>query len=208
MTTPLVAIAQNRGNTIAQKFLKASDDASAVIGDRYGELAQRGQMYFGTVAAVTLPVNAATLASKFGLYNPANSGIMIELVDIDAHYVVATTVVNALGIYMSNGANATGATFTTQVTAGNARAGEGPASVGQFYSAVTHVGTPVLQDIIGGWGAVTDGGATPVYKQWTTGRRILLPPATLIAIAMTTAAGTGSGFTGSISWVETPYAPV
>lgn len=208
MTTPLVATAVNRANTQALKYLKATDDASQIVADRFDELAHRGAMFYGTVAAVTLPVNAATLVSKMGLYNPANSGTLLELVDIDAHYVLAATVVNALGIYASNGSNATGATFTTQVTANNARHGEGPASIGQFYSAVTHVGTPTLIDIVGGWGAVTDGGATPIYKDWTRGRRILIPPATLIAVAMTTAAGTGSGFTASLSWVETPYVTI
>ena len=208
MTTPLVANAFNRAGTTAAKFLKATDDASMVIADRFQELAHRGQMFSFSITAATVPVNAATLASKWGLYNPANSGILIELVDVEAHYVVATTVVSALGIYYSSGSNATGATFTTPATNENCRVGEGPKPVGSGYSAVTHVGTPALLDIVGGWGAVTDGSSTVVYKNFTQGKRILLPPATLIAFAMTTAASTASGISGTCTWVETPYVPI
>lgn len=195
-----VASAANPG----EKSLRVSDDGSLVANSRYAELAARGQVFHLSRAAVTLPVNAATLASVFGLYNPPGSGKMLEMIECEAHAVLATTVVNALGLYYSNGTNASGATFTTQIsTIENARIGEGVSTVCRAYSAVTHVGTPVLADIIGGWGAVTDGGATPIRKQWNGS--IQVPPGTLLALAMTTAAWTGSGFTGLLRWAEVPY---
>lgn len=189
-----------------EKIVRCADDGELVMTERYQELAARGQVFHLSRAAVTLPVNAATLASVFGLYNPPGSGTMLELIEAEAHAVLATTVVNALGLYYSNGTNASGATFTTQIsTIENARLGEGVPTVCRAYSAVTHVGTPVLADIIGGWGAVTDGGATPIRKQWNG--RIQVPPNTLLALAMTTAAWTGSGFTGLLRWAEVPYVP-
>lgn len=199
--------ATSRSGTQVFGPMKMTEDAAQLQMPGYADYAMRGQMFSFSVAAVTLPVNAGTLASKMGLYNPPNSGVFVEIIDVEAHYVVATTVVNAVGLYYSNGSNATGATFTTPGTALNARVGEGPASVATPYSAVTHVGTPALIDIIGGWGAVTDSGSTPIRKQYglSTGKRILLPPATLLAVAMTTAASTASGFTGTITWVEIPY---
>ncbi len=198
----------NRVGGISDQVVRSADDSSLVETSIYGEDAIRGNQFSFSVAAVTLPVNAATLASKMGLYNPANSGIFVEILEISAHYVVATTVVNALGLYVSQGSNATGATFTTPATTTlNARVGEGPAGIATAYSAVTHVGTPALVDIVGGWGAVTDSGSGAIYKTYglSTGRRILLPPASLLAVAMTTAAGTGSGFTASLAWRELPY---
>lgn len=188
------------------KVVRVGDDGSLVAQNRYAELANRGLVYSASRAAVTIPVNAATLVSVFGLYNPAGSGKMVELIEAEAHAVLATTVVNALGLYYSNGSNASGATFTTQLQSAveNGRAGEGIASVCRFYSAVTHVGTPALLDLIGGWGAVTDGGATPIRKAWDG--KILLPPGTLASLAMTTAASTSSGITALLRWAETPYA--
>jgi|CXWL01.1.fsa_nt_gi hypothetical protein len=185
--------------------VRAAPDGMLPTMSRYAELAQRGNVYSASRVTMTLPVNAATLVSLMGLYNPPGSGKMVEMIDIEAHYVVATTVVNALGLYYSNGSDATGATFTTQLQSAveNARVGEGVPSVCRFYSAVTHVGTPKLLDIVGGWGAVTDGGATPIRKEWNG--VIQVPPGTLLAVAMTTAAATGSGVTAMIRWAEVPY---
>lgn len=182
---------------------RAADDGSLVAATRYQELAMRGKVYTGSVAAVTLPVNAVTLASKFGLYNPPGSNVFLDIIDVEVHYIVATTVVNAVGIYYSNGTNATGATFTTAGVIENGRVGEGQTPNGRFYAAVTHVGTPALIDIIGGWGAVTDGGATPVRKEFNG--KLLVPPGTLIAVAMTTAAATATSVSGAIRWAEIPY---
>lgn len=187
--------------------MRVGDLGDAMIGTRYQELAMRGLVFSFSRAAITLPVNAATLASLMGLYNPPGSGKFLEIIAVEGHYVVATTVVNALGLYYSNGTNASGATFTTQLQSAveNARVGEGVPSIARAYSAVTHVGTPALLDIVGGWGAVTDGGATPIRKVWAQESPLLIPPGTLLALAMTTAAATGSGFTGVIKWAETPY---
>jgi hypothetical protein len=184
--------------------VRVTNDGSLSAAPRVQELAMRGRVYSASVVAQTLPVNAATLASKCGLYNPPSSGYMLELLDISAHYVVATTVVNGIAIYYSNGTNATGATFTTAGVIENGRLGEGPTPAARFYSAVTHVGTPLLVDIFGGWGAVTDGGSTLCFKDYSN-KGLLIPPTTLIAVAMTTAAATGSGVSITLRWAEIPY---
>lgn len=167
----------------------------------YAELVRQNKVFSASAAAVTLPVNAATLASKFGVYNPPGSNVNLEVINISAHAVVATTVVDALGIYYSNGTNATGATFTTQGTPESGLVGSG-SGIARFYSAVTHVGTPTLLRLVGGWGAVTDGGSTEVSRDFNGS--LIIPPGTLIALAMTTAASTGSGVTLEMSWAEIP----
>jgi hypothetical protein len=195
-------VAQQAGESYVPT--RVGTDGSLVMAPRYQELASRGQVFNFSRAAVTLPVNAATLVSLFGLYNPPSSGKMLEIIDVEAHAVVATTVVNALGVYFSQGSNASGATFTTRTnTIISARVGEGLQSVCEAYSAVTHVGTPVLAAIVGGWGAVTDGGSTPVRKEFNGS--LQFPPGSLIALAMTTAAATGSGITLGLRWAEVPY---
>lgn len=192
--------------TPADKIIRVSDDGGLIAHPRYAELAMRGQVFALSRAAVTIPVNAATLASVFGVYNPPGSGTMLEMIECTAHAVVATTVVDVLGLYYSSGTNASGATFTTQIsTIENGRMGEGVPSVCKAYSAVTHVGTPVLADLIGGWGAVTDGGSTEAGKEWNG--RLMAPPGTLLALAMTTAASTASGITAMLRWAEVPYVP-
>lgn len=199
----LRGVAQNQANPNQQKSVRVGDDGSIVLTDRYAELAARGKVFHFSVAAVTLPVNANNLVSLFSVYNPPSSGVMMELIECEAHYVVATTVVNALGLYSLD--NQTGATFTTLAPARSSRLSEGIASACRAYSSVTFSGTPILQDIIGGWGAVTDPTSGPTRKLWNG--KIQVPPNNLIAIAMTTAAATASGFTGLLRWAEVPYVP-
>lgn len=194
---------QSLGNA-GEKTVRTGDDGSIAFLDRYAELAARGKVFHFAAAAVTLPVNANNLVSLFGIYNPPGSGVMMELIEAEAHLVVATSVVNALGLYSLD--SQSGATFTTQAnTVRSSRLSEGVSSAVRAYSAVTYSGTPLLQDIIGGWGAVTDGGATPIRKLWDG--KIQVPPNNLISLAMTTAAATASSFTGLLRWAEVPYLP-
>jgi hypothetical protein len=197
-----------RNGSIVDKVLAIGDDGSMLETGAYANATMRGQQYGASFSAVTLPVIAATLASKAGLYNPPNSNTFVEILEVTVQTVVATTVVDAVGVYASQGSNATGATFTTPgATTLNSRVGEGPTSIATAYSAVTHVGTPFLVDIVGGYGAVTASGNGSVYKAYglSSGRRLLFPPSSLIAIAMSTAASTASGVSVEIVWQEIPY---
>ena len=182
---------------------KAGEAVVTELHGKYFTENYRGNVFGFSVAAVTLPVNAATLASKFGVYNPPGSGKVLELVRCDMAYVVATTVVNGVGLYYSTVASgAAGSTFTTAGTAISLNLGgnSAPAAVG--YSAVTHVGTPVLAAVMAYSGAVTS--TTVGVISYSFDGSILVQPGTLLAVAMTTAASTGSGFTGMLTWAEIP----
>lgn len=187
---------------------RASDDGSQVIVDRYSELALRGKVFIATRAAVTIPVNASNLVSVFSLLNPANSGVFLDVFEVSAHAVLATVVVDALGVYFQSGSLAAAATLTTRDTTDvqNARLGEGAANVGQLYSALTHSGTPILAGLVGGWGAVTDGGDNEVFRAFNG--KLLLPPGGIVSLAMTTAASTASGITAEVKWAEIPYTAI
>lgn len=194
-----------RAGTSYKKNLRGSTDGFLLTDARYRELAMRGQVYTFSRAAVTLPVNTSNLVSVFGIYNPPGSNKFLELIDVEVHAVLATTVVNAVGLYVSSVNLSAAATFTTQTNVGleNGRPGEGSQAAALPYSAVTHSGTPRLLDIIGGWGAVTDGGSTPVRKDFNG--KWLIPPGMLLSLAMTTAASTGSGITAMLRWAEVSY---
>ena len=167
----------------------------------YAELCRQGKIYYASVAAVTLPVNAATLVSKFTIYNPPGSNVNLELIEINAATVVATTVVDGVGVYYSSAAQTAAGTFTTLGTVTNALL-NGPSGQAQFYSAYTASGTPTLGRLLGGWGAVTDTGPNTVTKDfWGS---LLVPPGTSIHVAMTTAASTSSGITLDALWAEIP----
>jgi hypothetical protein len=189
----------------SSSILTAVDDMGAVVqSPRYQYLAARGKVFSFAVAAVTVTVNASNLVSVCSLYNPSGSNVMAEILDVEAHAVVATTVVNALGVYFQNGSLVEAATFTTRSNAIiNGRLGEGQTPALQAYSALTHSGTPALAAIVGGWGAVTDPTSCPTRKDFSGS--LVIPPRTIVSLAMTTAASTATGVTMQIRWAEVPY---
>ena len=79
------------------------------IGGKYRAAALRGNVFYMStlIAGVALPVNAATLVSKFTLWNPAGSGKLVELIEFSMGIDSATEVVN--GIALGWQANVTGA---------------------------------------------------------------------------------------------------
>ena len=188
-----------------ETVLKSGRAGDLIMSQQFGNYSERnsrGLVGFASVAAVTLPVIAASLVSVFTLYNPVNSGIYMELIEADFSSVLATTVVDTVGLYSSTAAATALGTFTTK---GNPRSGilqNGFIGAGQFYSAYTHSGTPTLEAIIGGWAAVTDSALNTVHKDFKGA--VLIPPGIAASFAMTTAASTASGITGSCSWVERP----
>lgn len=181
---------------------KAGEQIAAELCGKYYTRNYRNGVFAFSQAAVTLPVNATTLVSKLGVYNPLGSGKNLELICFDMAYVVATTVVNGVGLYYSNGTNASGATFTTAGTIISGVLGGGGTSVATGYSAVTHVGTPTLGALLAYTGAVTSTAVNSVHYDFDG--RVIVPPGTLLAVAMTTAASTASGFTGMLHWAEVP----
>lgn len=190
------------GAEVAAKFGRNGD---MIVGQQFGpysEKCSRNVVGLVSIAAATLPVVANNLVSVMTIFNPANSGYYLELIDADFSTVLATTVVDSVGLYSSSVTLSTAGTFTTR---GNVRSGilqNGFGGVGQFWSAYTHSGTPVLEKLLGGWAAVTDSGLNTVHYDFKGG--ILIPPGVASSFAMTTAASTGSGITGACSWVERP----
>lgn len=181
-------------------------DVNSYVSELHGKFYKAnydGRVFSANVTAITLPVIAASLASKFALFNPSGSGVNLELIDFDLGQVLATTVVDTVGIYGQNGPVAAAATFTTLGTVLGGKLVDA-ASGGQarFYSALTHSGTPTRIALLGTFGAVTNPTDSGIHYEFDG--RLIVPPGGLISVAMSTAAGTASGLDVGIRWAEWP----
>lgn len=170
---------------------------------KYYHAAYYGRLFSFNRTAVTVPVIAATLASVFSLYNPPTSTVNAELVDFDVGIVLATLVVDTLGLYWQGPTLASLATLTTIGVIGtNWFAGAVGGNAGQVnpYSALTHSGTPVRIDVVSQFGATSSTNDSPLHKEFDG--KIILPPGHVISAAMSTAASTGSGIDLGLHWME------
>ncbi len=170
------------------------------LSGRWAERTYRGNVHMFSVAAVTIPVNASTLVSVYGIYNPPGSGKVLEILDTDIVNVLATTVVTGFGWYSSTVSASALATFTTAGTARNRRMQDPSSTVARVYTAVTHSGTPNLEALIGGTGAATTTANQSMYRDFNG--KLFIPQGVLASIAATTAAGTSSGNTITACWAD------
>lgn len=85
---------------------------------KYAELALKGRLFYAStvIAGVVLPVAAATLNSKFTIWNPAGSGKIVEPIYFTTGLDTATTVVNGIGMLIQRGLTS-GAGIPTTLTA-------------------------------------------------------------------------------------------
>lgn len=177
------------------------------IHGKFATAAARKSLFSFNVTAQTIPVIASGLVSVFTLWNPTGSGVMGELVDTELGQVLATTVVDTVGWYMQSGSAALAGTFSTKAVALTTyfagRIGDQPAGQIVPYTAFTHNGTPTRVDIIGAFGAVTDASMTLTEKFYDG--RVLIPPGTVMSVAMSTAAGFTSGLDIGARWIEYPF---
>jgi len=160
----------------------------------------RGKLYEANVVNVIVPVVASALVSVFTLYNPVSSGVNMEIVSALCANVAATTVVNVVGWYYSTAVLTSKGGFATAGTVQSGMVGASPANKGLFYSAYTHSGTPVLCDVIGGYGA-TSNATTGINYKFYDGQ-LVLSPGIAMSVAMSTAVQTGLAI--EARWCEWP----
>src|SRR6266481_3541701 len=114
----------------------------AQIHGKYFTAAARGAMFSANATAKTVPQVASGLVSVFSLYNPVGSNRLLELAFLDLSCVLATTIVDTYGLYISSPVLTGKGTFTTAGTAQPALLNSGLTGQGVPYSAYTHSGTP------------------------------------------------------------------
>lgn len=172
---------------------------------KYWNSSVRGGLFTAVKTAMTVPVVANNLVSVFTLWNPASSRVNVELVTLDIGLVLATTVVDTVGLYWQNGSSVTSGTFTTVGVKGTnwfAAKPSQPIGQAQFYSAFTHSGTPVRIKICSQFGATTSTNDAPITYNFDG--TVILEPGDLISVAMSTAASTASGVDIGLTYAEVP----
>lgn len=194
MTTGLAA-----GQQFGTGWTDGSDFVSKTRGDY--AFATKGKTLFHAYAtALTIPVIGAQMVSVFSIYNPIGSAYDIELVELELGNVSATTVVNTIGIGFEAGM--TVAPVTANQTQGTAYSGYldgNQASTGNFFTAWTHVGTPVRIGPILQYGAVTNTGAGRIGVDFNG--KIILAPGSVVSLCTSTATETNAA--AHMSYIKT-----
>ena len=209
----LVGSQQNTDGQISTaRALKDGAAAVAAIHGKFYEPGVRGQVFMaGTVIlGVAIPVAAATLNSKFTLWNPAGSSKNVELISITFGQNTVTTVANTHGLMIQR--NLTGTSgIPTSLTAINIHPlGIGGVSVcaAASQATLTNVAIPGVS-----------GGAVPIpyYPIWSiTGitaltwgemthnfdGKIILGPDSLCAAVTSASASTAQSV--NLVWAEWP----
>jgi hypothetical protein len=163
-----------------------------------------GYVWHASVSGVTVPVNAASLASVFSIINPVGSNRTAELIRLDVGSVLATTVVGHVGLVQQSVRG--GAVLPTTCTAGvqqSGLVGGSGSSAMVFCTAATHIGTPtVLAGSLATFGAVTTTAANTISYDFDG--TIILAPGSIISVVMSTAPSTASGLSLHAVWSEGP----
>ena len=169
------------------------------------------------IAGVALPVMAASLASKFTLYNPASSGVVCEPIMFGLGITSATTVVNGIGYAVMFGVsqwpNALPAVTTGVLAAGASQAAGGAVANGgtsisgraapraALWTTLTLANAAVFGPVVyvmGGFAAITDTAIAP--NPYAFNGSVLLPPDSLMTFVTNVAAETAAAL--SLIWAE------
>lgn len=169
--------------------------------------AKNGRVFIGALPAAggIIPVNASGLVSTFSLWNPAGSGVIVELISYELGLTTATTVIGNIGLVEQlnvGSAIAVPGTLTAVAPIPSFR-GAPAASAVRFYSALTHVGTPTWMKTLGICFAATTGApGGPNIQVAEFDGKILLGPGTIISTAAF--AAQTAAMSQSLTWAEWP----
>ena len=173
---------------------------------KWFEAVKRGNVFLGNtvIAGVALPVNAATLVSKFTIWNLAGSGKDVELIEFGLGIDSATEVVNSvvLGVqpYVTSSGGVPGT--LTQLTTPTNLSFSGQVPTARLYSAATLTNAAVLTNIMSlgiNFDATAIGQGLSLYD---FDGKVVIPPDT-IATFMTTVVAETATFC-SLVWAEWP----
>ena len=184
------------GTAVPQLGGKSAEGIVAELHGKWYTSAYRGRVFQTGVliAGVTIPVNTTT-APTFTLFNPAQSGVNLELISLDVGWPAAATTVVATLL------GTTGVQTPTATTAGNIYStaiGGGAVPKAAFYTAATIVAItqhmPLLQ--------VTSTADAMVASHYDFDGRIILTPGSLFTLT-STPVQTGVAMP-ALSWAEYP----
>ena len=123
---------------------KQGDELISEMHGKFYTASYRGNCYSASTlaAGIVVPFIAATMASKYSIWNPAASGKVVEFIDINLLQVPGTALVTGAGVVFQANTTTNGgapSTFTASTGAfGSLRVGSGSnSSACGFYSALT-----------------------------------------------------------------------
>jgi hypothetical protein len=184
----------------------AGQQGEALVGHIHGnyyQAAKAGLVFHAHATAKTLPAVAANMASVFSVYNPIGSGKVLELISADVGVVLATTVVNVIGLHYEKFTTAPTYTAGTEISA---LLGSGLRSTAVYASALTHVAmgttSAARAAIVTTFGAVTSTADNPITYYFDG--KVVVPAGVAVSFAASTAAWTTSGLDLSLAWCEWP----
>ncbi len=193
---------QPDGNSPPAVMGRQSELLASEIHGQFYTAAYRGKLFQASTTAATFPLVSAAVQSVFTLYNPPGSNVNAELIYTTFTQQSATVVVDTIGWYFSAAPSGALGTFTTKGTVNSAKLGAPVANNVLFYTAYTHSGTPLLGDVIAGFGATTN--VTPGFPfKWHNGG-LILAQGCAISLLMSTAAGTTTAMGAECKWAEWP----
>lgn len=206
--TPTTAVSSPPGtvNTLVQG--KSSELVMSELHGKYYYSTIGGNTFFGSslAAGVAIPFVATTQAAKFVLWNPAGSGINVELIDFAMGIDSATVIVNGICL-MFQSSLSTGAGVPTALTAAAAGTTSGLIGLGGtpkagLYSAATLTNTAIgpLYMMFAAQATATTG-FNPLLCNFDG--KIVLRPDSLVSVS-TTVTGGQTAAPCSFTWAEFP----
>lgn len=178
---------------------------------KYYEHASRGNVFCASTlaAGIVVPFIAATLASKFTLWNPSGSGVDAELIDINVLQVPGSALITGLGWACQGPLAATGGVPTsltaTAGASGSLRVGSGIVPKCTLYTAatLTNVAIANLTPVQWLFNNVATTVITQQYVNYQFDGKTVMPPDTLGTL-VNSITGTQSAAAISITWAEWP----
>lgn len=202
-----VATAQNGDG--AQPTVAIGRQGELIVGElrgKYAAASLRGNVFYMStvIAGVALPVNAATVASKFTLWNPAGSGRVVELVEFTLGIDSATEVVNGLAVGFQAGVQSGGGApgTLTAIDSGptSTLIGAGLQSVCKGYKAATLTNAAVLPVYPLGLNFDATAAGRSGNFAYNFDGKFMVPPDTIVTFCSTVAAITAAAC--GLVWAE------
>ena len=190
-------------------------DSGAVLvqslADKHAQAAREGRLFIGSAAAAgaILPIFSAT-AQKFGIWNPAGSGVIANVIGLSMTYVSATAAAGGYVLAINRHAGSSLATggisaFTEDLEVDNALSGKLGGNKVRFAPAAATTLAPVIwrhlglnQDVIPATAAVT----LAAHNHREFDGDCLVEPSTAVWIAGNIS--TICVWACSIAWIEEP----
>lgn len=215
MFNELLVGEQNVGDGVIIKGRGFKEGGQSVghIHGKYYEAALRGRLFTAStvIAGVVIPVAAATLNSKFTLWNPSGSGVNVEVVAFTTGLDTATQVVNGWGMAVQRNLTGTSGIPTSTTAAAALPLGVTGVAKANLYTQATltnvaipgvtvATAVPIPLYPMFSSGATTAAGIYPCTHEFDG--KLILGPDSLGAV-VTTVAAAAQNFC-SIIWAEWP----